>query len=259
MATSNTQEAVPVLQQEYSQFRSNRRFNHAARSRIGMSWRLHIRDASGTKRSGSSRREVVSKRRRERCARSVRKAWECPNRRLDDNVSGYQYYLLGADILHEFEESRRCSPVGDIGHTLSQIDRSAPKPTKWYERSRAMSEELRLDEVFRESSYNQGLPRLFTGPVKPSPSILQQTSTALRTLGKPAFYALCDLYEAEIYVLSSTCPNHAARSPCAPPTVRGAGLMRNRRKRLFSSAWPYAVASFAEALEPVSRDAQKII
>jgi len=125
----------------------------------------------------------------------------------------------------------------NIGNTLSQIDRFA-EADEMYERSRAMSEELGLDEVFVQASYNQAYLYYYAaGTARPfNPSANFASGTKSREAG--AFMPCATSTRQRSTSSSNLSKDAAALAMRAADQFGALGFKYEQRKRLFSSAWP---------------------
>jgi len=259
MADEQYQEAVPFYEQSIQHFDQIGDSNQAARSRIGYVLALtHSGRYQEAIEAG-----VLAERWFQENGDESSFARVCANlgnvyRRLDDNVQAYQYYLLAADIFTKFGDKPALAQLYvNIGNTLSQIDRFA-EADEVYERSRAMSEELRLDEVFVQASYNQAYLYYLRGRYSEALQSFSKLRQRYELSGSRRFYALCDLDEAEIYVQLNLSKDAAALAMRAADQFGALGFKYEQAKAIvFFGVAMMQLRHFAEALD-LFRDAQKI-
>jgi CHAT domain-containing protein len=259
MADEQYQEAVPFYEQSIQRFEQLGDFNQAARSRIGYVLAL---THSGRYQEATEAGIIAEKWFQENGDESSF-ARVCANlgnvyRRLDDNLQAYRYYLMAADIFTKLNDRPALAQLYvNLGNTLSQIDRFV-EADDMYERSEAMSEELGLNEVFVQASYNQAYLYYLRGRYSEALQSFSKLRQRYELSGSRRFYGLCDLDEAEIYVQLNLSKDAAALAMRAADEFGSLGFRYEQAKAtVFFGVAMMQLRHFAEALD-VFRDAQKI-
>jgi CHAT domain-containing protein len=179
-------------------------------------------------------------------------------RRLDDHAEAYRHYTLAADIFSKLNDHAALAQLYvNAGNALSQLDRFQ-EADEMYERSEKLSEELGMNQLYVQASYNRAYLHYLRGRYSQALQSFGKLRQRFEVSGSQRHYALCDMDEAEIYNQLNLSKDAAALAMRAADQFQALGFKYEQAKAtaLFGVAM-MQLHHFAEALD-LFRDAQKI-
>jgi tetratricopeptide (TPR) repeat protein len=178
--------------------------------------------------------------------------------RLSDHTKAVDYYSMAAEIYERIGDLERlagtCQNLANILANIDQFERA----DELYERCEKLSDELHLNELSAQASYNRAYLYYLRGRYSDALQAFGRLRQRFERSGSKRYHALCDLDEAEIYVQLSLSSDASILAERAMAEFKDIGMpFEQGRATAFNGVALMQNRRFAEALEAF-RDAQKI-